>query len=51
MSNRADGSARGGSWLDRGLAQSLHCAGMVAQIDAVLGVNFVERNGEQQIVR
>ena len=36
--------------VDGGFAQRLHCAGMRAQIDAVLGVNLVERNGEQQVV-
>ena len=35
---------------DGGLAQGLHRAGMAAQIDAVLGVNLVEGDGEKQVV-
>ena len=36
--------------VDGGLAQGLHGARVLAQIDAVLGVNFVERDGEEQVV-
>ena len=36
--------------VDCGLAQGLHRAGMRAQVHAVLGVNLVESDGEQQIV-
>ncbi len=36
--------------IDRSLADGLHRARLRAQIDAVLGVDFVERNGEQQVV-
>ena len=36
--------------LDGGLAHGLHRARMQAQIDAVLGVNLVERDGQQKIV-
>ena len=36
--------------VDRRLAQRLHRAGMCAQIDAMLGMDLVERNGQQQVV-
>ena len=36
--------------IDGLLAQGLHCAGIAAQIDAVLGVNLIERYGEQKVV-
>jgi hypothetical protein len=35
---------------DGGLAHGLHRARMLAQINAVLGVNLIERNGQQQVV-
>ena len=51
MSKRADGSRREADLgVDGGLAQRLHRAGMAAQVNAVLGVNLVERDGQQQVV-
>ena len=51
MSKCAAGSVeRADLGVDGGLAQGLHGAGMPAQIDPVLGVNLVERDGQQQVV-